>query len=284
MPELYELRQFAAFADCGTLSEAAEILHLSQPALSRNMKKLEEEIGVPLFTRRKNRLELNENGKYVLSLTKELLNSADALTSEAQAFDRKNRTIALGVCAPAPSWLLTPLLSSLYPGKTIQTEIAEEKALLSGLENGSYQLIALHRKPDSERFFSKACGRESLRFALPKSHRYARRKSLSFAEMDGENMLMMNDIGFWNFVRTEKMPHSRILTQSDRFSFNELVEASSLPSFTTDLANKYIETGKGRIEVPISDPEATVIYYLVCLKETKKEYQRLSAALNAPQP
>ena len=60
MIELYELRQFAAFAGCGTLSEAANILHLSQPALSRNMKKLEEEMGIMLFTRSKNRLELNE--------------------------------------------------------------------------------------------------------------------------------------------------------------------------------------------------------------------------------
>ena len=41
--ELYELRQLVAFAECGTLSNAAEALHLSQPALSRNMKKLEEE-------------------------------------------------------------------------------------------------------------------------------------------------------------------------------------------------------------------------------------------------
>ena len=40
MIELYVLRQFAAFAEAGTLSEAAEVLHLSQPALSRNMKKL----------------------------------------------------------------------------------------------------------------------------------------------------------------------------------------------------------------------------------------------------
>ena len=71
MIELYELRQFAAFADCGTLVEAAEILHLSQPALSRNMKKLEEELGVPLFSRRKNKLELNENGKYALALVKD---------------------------------------------------------------------------------------------------------------------------------------------------------------------------------------------------------------------
>ena len=65
MIELYELRQFAAFAECGTLSEAAEKLHLSQPALSRNMKKLEEDLGVPLFVCRKNKLEFNENGQYV---------------------------------------------------------------------------------------------------------------------------------------------------------------------------------------------------------------------------
>ena len=48
MLELYLLRQLAAFKEYGTLSEAAERLYLSQPALSRNMRKLEEEIGVPL--------------------------------------------------------------------------------------------------------------------------------------------------------------------------------------------------------------------------------------------
>ena len=63
MIELYVLRQFAAFAEAGTLSEAAEILHLSQPALSRNMKKLEEDLGVTLFERKKNKLELNQNGQ-----------------------------------------------------------------------------------------------------------------------------------------------------------------------------------------------------------------------------
>ena len=279
MIELYELRQFVAFAECGTLSEAAENLHLSQPALSRNMKKLEEELGISLFSRRKNRLELNENGEYILGLAKEILSKADSLVVEAQSFDRRHRTISLGLCAPAPGWLVTPRLSSLYPDKMIQTEIAEENALLTGLNNGIYQLIALPRKPDGETYFSKECGRESLLFALPKGHKYVRRKSLTFAEMDGENMILMNDIGFWNFVQTEKMPNSRFLTQSDRFSFNELVRSSSLPSFTTDLAKKYLVTEDVRIEVPISDPEATVTYYLVCKKGMKKEYLALFSAL-----
>lgn len=279
MIELYELRQFAAFADCGTLSEAAEILHLSQPALSRNMKKLEDQLGISLFSRQKNRLALNENGKYVLELAKEVLSGADSLAAKARTFDRKNRTISLGVCAPAPAWLLTPLLSSLFPERMLQTEIAEEEMLLSGLESNSYQLAVLTRVPEEGQYFVKECGRESLMFALPRGHRYARRKSLSFAEMNGENMLLMNNIGFWDFVRTEKMPDSRFLTQSDRFSFNELVGASSLPAFTTDLANKYIETSNNRIEVPVSDPEGTVTYYLACRNELRKEYSALFSAL-----
>lgn len=61
--ELYELRQLITFAETGTLSETAEILHLSQPALSRNMKKLEEDLGLTLFERTKNKLSLNKNGE-----------------------------------------------------------------------------------------------------------------------------------------------------------------------------------------------------------------------------
>ncbi|HIU26529.1 MAG TPA: LysR family transcriptional regulator [Candidatus Copromorpha excrementigallinarum] len=279
MVELYQLRQFAAFASAGTLLEAAEALHLSQPALSRNMKKLEDELGISLFIRRKNRLELNENGKYVLTLVRELLADADALVEKAQNYDRKNRTISFGVCSPAPGWLISPLLGSLYPSKMLQTETAEEKVLLSGLEKGTYQLIALSHMPEGEQYHAKVCGRESLMFALPKGHRFARRKSLSFAEMDGENMILMNDIGFWDFVRTEKMPNSRFLTQSDRFSFSELVRSSSLPSFTTDLAKKYFETEDLRVEVPVSDPEASVTYCLICLKSSLKEFRALFSAL-----
>lgn len=277
--ELYELRQLVAFAECGTLSNAAESLHLSQPALSRNMKKLEEELGIPLFVRGKNHLALNENGTYVLALAKELLSDADALQAKARAYDRKSRTISLGLCTPAPVWLLAPLLSSQFPDKTIQTEIAEEPALLAGLDNDSYQLIVLTEPPDQEHYFAKECGQENLMFALPKGHRYAQRKSLTFADMNGENMLLMNDIGFWKFVPSVKMPDSRFLTQSDRFSFDELVRSSSLPSFTTNLANKFIDSGADRVDVPISDLDASVTYYLVGRKEQKRAFRGLLAAL-----
>lgn len=221
---------------------------------------------------------MNDNGQYVCELAKKVLEEADALIVRAREYDRKNRTIAIGVCAPAPVWRLAPILSNLFPHMTIQTEQDEDRRLMSGLDNGMYQIVVTHEKPDDRKYCCKACGRESLMFALPKGHRYSRRKTLSFAEMNGENMLLMPDIGFWGFVK-DRMPDSRFLTQSDRFSFNELVQASSLPSFSSDLAEKYTDVPDGRIKVPISDEEATVTYYLVCKADKKKPFAPLFSAV-----
>lgn len=63
MIELEQLRQLVAFAQYGTLSRAAEDLHISQPSLSRTMQALEEELQANLFVRKKNRIVLNETGQ-----------------------------------------------------------------------------------------------------------------------------------------------------------------------------------------------------------------------------
>ena len=57
MFELTWIRQFLTIAECGTLLKAAERLHMTQPGLSKSMRNLERELGVPLFDRRKNRVE-----------------------------------------------------------------------------------------------------------------------------------------------------------------------------------------------------------------------------------
>ena len=63
MIENYLLEQFVGFAEHGTLLKASEELHISQPSLSRSMKKLEEEFGVSLFHRENSKIALNETGK-----------------------------------------------------------------------------------------------------------------------------------------------------------------------------------------------------------------------------
>ena len=66
MLQLQQLEQLIAFADQGTLSKAAEVLLISQPSLTRNMQSLEDDLGVQLFQRSKNKLILTETGKYTV--------------------------------------------------------------------------------------------------------------------------------------------------------------------------------------------------------------------------
>ena len=79
MIELYLLEQLDAFHRCGTLSAAAEELHLSQPSLSRSMQKLEDTLGVPLFERQKNRLALNSTGILAAEDAGRILSSVAAM-------------------------------------------------------------------------------------------------------------------------------------------------------------------------------------------------------------
>lgn len=157
---------------------------------------------------------------------------------------------------------------------SLQTVTNIDEVIFNKIDKDEAQLGLTHTKPDENKYYFKEYGTESIFFALPKDHHYARRKSLSLREMNGENMLLMTDIGVWNLVK-EVMPDSRFLLQDDQFSFNELVQASSLPSFTSDLAIKYLGKPQKRVIVPIKDKEATITYYLVCKKNKRKDFQNL---------
>ena len=114
-----------------------EQLHLSQSALSRSMQRLEAELQVPLFTRQKNRIELNECGRMAVEHARRIVEQARDMAFRVQAFDRSQRTILVGSCAPAPLWEIPPLLSGLYPDRIISSELREPEALLSGLGRAS---------------------------------------------------------------------------------------------------------------------------------------------------
>ena len=68
--ELSQLRYFIAIAELGNMSKAAEVLFVSQPNLSTSISRLEEEVGAPLFERRRGKITLNQNGALLLSSVK----------------------------------------------------------------------------------------------------------------------------------------------------------------------------------------------------------------------
>ena len=273
--ELFDLEQLTAFADCGTLSSAAEKLHLSQPTLTKTMKRLEEEFQVPLFIRSKNKLELNENGKLAAKKAQQLLTDSKEMIQLVRAIDRERHTISIGSCAPVPAFALSQRASVLYKDMTITSELKSSDELVRGLQDEKYQIIILPYKPDDSNYLSKDYGCESLYFVLPRNHRFANRKEISLTEMDGENMLLFSDIGFWHDIVTAHMPHSRFLIQTQRYDFNELTRSSILPYFATDITLHFSEIPYDRVAVAISDDDATVKYYAVCLRHKAMQFKKL---------
>ena len=102
MIEFEHLFQFVAFGMYGTLSKTAEILHVSQPTLTRNMKLLEKEFGVILFARSKNHIALNENGLLAIKEARKILSEIEVMTDKVRQLDRSRHTLSLGSCAPYP--------------------------------------------------------------------------------------------------------------------------------------------------------------------------------------
>lgn len=268
MLELYQLEQLLTVADCGTLSGAAEKLHLSQSALSRSMQRLENEIQVPLFIRHKNKIELNENGKLALEYAKRIKDQADEMIRGIQDFDRKQRTIFVGSCAPAPLWKIIPALSDVYPDMTISSEIRDGNILIEGLRKERYQLVILPHPVEEKGILCARYEEEHLFFSLPPAHPLTGSKALHLKDLNGETMLLRSRLGFWEHIINEKMPDTQFLVQEDT-AFNELVKASALPSFNSDLAIRREGNVPNRILVPIIDQEANVTYYCCCMAKAK---------------
>lgn len=261
MLDLYELEQIAAFGEHGTLSRAAELLHISQPTITRNMKHLEDEFGVPLFNRTKNRIELNETGKLAVDYARKILNEADQAVRQVRAFDQRQRTIIVKSCAPAPLWELMKLLSKKYPGMTVLSSVTQNDEVLRSWESGECDISVLpfqYRDRNIREFM-----RENLFVCIPAEHELAKRSQLKFADINGFNFLLRSELGFWDSLCRQKMPASKFLVQTDDFAFDELVKSSSLPCFTTDYIRHESPDYFGRVMIPLSDEEARVTFYLL---------------------
>ena len=166
MIDIYMMEQLKTFAECGTLSGAAEILNTSQPSLTRSMKRMEDELGVTLFTRSKNHLGLTETGKMAAAYAAQLLSVSQEFESRVRAYDRSLHTLTIGFCAPIPQTVLTPIINNTFEGMTISADMMDDADFLDKIKKGIYQLAVVHSKPEDSCYHYVKCGHESLYISL----------------------------------------------------------------------------------------------------------------------
>ena len=266
MPELELLYHLLAVNEYGTLSAAAEALHISQPSLSRSMQKLEAEFGTSLFERTKNKASLNEAGRLAVMEAKRVTDAAQEMTARMAAYVRSQHTILVGSCAPAPMWMLSPALGQLFPDMTISAEMKMPEVLLDGLRKGTYQVIVTDGPIREDGILCREYVTEQLFVSLPPAHPLAKKKGLYLADLAGQTMLLYSELGVWQRLHDEKMQDIHFIVQTQREAFTDLINASVLPNFTTNLTQQHSAV-LDRVDVPILDPEATITFYLCVRKE-----------------
>lgn len=272
MPELNQLSQLVAVADSGTLSRAAELLHISQPALTRSIQRLEAEWQVTLFDRQKNRVTLNKTGVLAVQHARRVLQDVEAMTDSVQAFARSQRTLSIGSCAPAPILeLLNHLPGQLLDMATASETVAPEQ-LLPGLEKGTYQIVITDHPVEAPGVLCRELCTERLYLTVPPAHPLAAKTEGVYAEdLAGETMLLYKEIGVWKRFHTEKMSQTHFIIQDQNDTFAALLRASALPAFATNLTFRRPERHENRIAIPFLDPEAAVTFYC-CVKKENRAY------------
>jgi DNA-binding transcriptional LysR family regulator len=194
--ELRHLRYFVAVAEMENISRAALKLRVSQPALSRQIRDLEDEIGVPLFERRAKSVSLTEPGRVFFKEASEVLLHADDAVKKARATAKADETELHVGYSPTPVAEILPKTLRAFqhamPNIHVRLHDWSNKAILDGVRDGRLQLGLIISPPKvsslrdlryEELFHERVC------VAVAPQHPFARRRAIPLTEVAAEPLI-----------------------------------------------------------------------------------------------
>ncbi len=279
--ELEQLRQLDEIARRGTLQAAAERLRLSQSALSRSLRRLEDDLGQPLFDRTRNSMQINASGRLALEHARLVLAEERRLRDDFAALAKRERTVRVASVAPAPTWRLSSMVLEQHPTTIVEPDIASERDVEARLLNGTCDLAITAYQPQLPTIGSRRFMHEDLYANVPLGHVLHERESVTFAELDGLTFLVYGGIGFWHDIHTRMLPFAQFVTQPDRTIFLQQVRTSNLLTFTTN-APENTSRHESRRAIPITDPEAHVTFYLCMRNDAPDRVKALFELVEEP--
>ena len=196
--ELRHLRYFLAVAEAQNFTKAAVLLRVAQPALSRRVQDLEDEIGVDLLKRSPRGVVLTAEGKVFLENTRHLLKLADESVEQVRALARGEYGELHVGYAPTPTVeILPPALAAFqkaFPRVRVLLHDLSEQELIDGLRNGKLELALMPRDAGSQ---SVGLEFETLRsypicVVVAPTHRFARLKTITLEMVATELMIGFN--------------------------------------------------------------------------------------------
>ncbi len=278
--ELRHLHALVAVEREGTISAAAQALGTTQPALSRTIRQLEAELGQELFARSRNRVRFNETGQLALKHAREVIAAERRMADAFDELSRRQRTLRVVSVAPAPTWHLARLVAERMPGALLETELVPEAAARASLRNSEADLAIKLARPSLPGMECVPLLTEDLNIAVPASHPLSGRGMVSFSDVNGHPLIVLEAIGFWMDIVRRELPDSQVIAQKDAMVFEQLLASTDLACFTTNLSTPS-PSREGRKEIPIVDAAAHATYFLCARSDARADALRVIAEAGA---
>lgn len=192
--ETHQLKAFVTIAEELNFRRAAEILHMSQPPLTRLIARLEIELSTKLFERTTREVRLTSAGVYLLREAREILARIDQAQSEVRTIGKlRSGKIAVGFSTTSFLARLPKILeefTSRSPSIKIDLHQASRQKIVGKLKDGTLDVGFIEGITHETDLTCEQVRDEQLGVLLPKNHRLARRKRIEFSELDQETIIL----------------------------------------------------------------------------------------------
>ena len=194
---LRDLRYLVALAEHKHFGRAAEASFVSQPTLSTQIKKLEDELGVALVERTPRKVLLTEVGREIAQRARDVLNEVDQIKAIARrTLDPESGTVRLGIFPTLGPYLLPhviPRIRERFP--RLELLLVEEKTevILRQLREGRLDAGVLALPIHDDQLHAEFLFEEPFVLAVPEHHELAKRKGLKLDDLSDQTLLLLED-------------------------------------------------------------------------------------------
>ncbi len=269
--EMHQIRYFLAVSETLNFTRAAEKCHVSQPALTRAIKTLEDELGGPLFHRERQNTHLTELGRMMLPFLQDALDQSRKAKAQAKAFSTLAQApLSVGVMVTIGPHRLLDLFENYRegnPGVDVRMHDATGKELVEKLAAGDLD-VAIFGLPDAidERFHCIKLYDERYVVGMAPGHPLAAANGVRLADMDGQRYLGRLACEFWDFFarRYEELGVNLNLTY--RSQREDWIQAMIRAGWGISAIPEHAVVSDGIVVRPFVDPPVMRTVYLVTVR------------------
>ena len=278
--DITQLRYFQIIAETGSLTSAAEQLHISQPAMSAMLKKLEEELEVELFDRTPNRIHLNDVGEAALVHVNQILKSVDQMRADLLSLSKQAPALSIGFADLGVQGYSLPRFALAHPEIQVSSAVCQPRDVKKVLSERKYDALVTSGKVDLPGIQSIPFLTDRAYLSVPQSNGLIDRDEIALADIPAQPLLLVRDAGYF-VSRMEKILRvtnpSVPLMKNDLSVTQYLIQTRNFLTTISTLSVKLRNDGTGRKLIPFTDPELTVQYYVTFLSRNRNKLEQFLA-------